>query len=340
MLEVTNQPSLFPATGPLPVTLNAFVSPAQNLVNGYNIAEQTCFHKTTVSNLIPALRGISALAEGLGGLVRASASLVTASTTLVGDVTTLVGRTRTLLADATTLIGTVATLVTTVIGLVATIIGSLTGIVTATRIAGFAAVAAAASCALFWIPGVGYGFLAAGAIAIAALLAIVFFVISGAIAAVITSLTGVTGALATLTGPLTTLTGSVGSVNAILSSTALTSDVTRSLAGVSTALTDLQNALSAQAPLVTNTVTTLDQRADTLQEFFRATPTGGTIVPRAHLEDTYRQAVRIYNEAITTLRTLSPPVWTAMQTNPDNDPQINPRGNLDQALACSYIFGD
>lgn len=340
MLEVTNQASLLPITGPSPTNLNAFLSPAQNLVNGYNMAEQTCFHKTTVSNVIPALRGMSALVRGLGGLIPVCTSLLTASTTLVSDVTTLVGRTRTLLTDTTALIGTLTALVTTVISLVTTIIGTLAGIRTAATVAAIAAIAAGVSCALFWIPGVGYGLLAAGAIAIAALLAIVFFVISGAIATIMTSLTGVTGALGTLTGPLMTLAGSAGSVNAILSSAALPSDVTRSLASVATALTDLQNALSAQAPLVANTMTTLDQRAITLRNFLAPTPAGMMVIPRAHLEDTYRQAVRIYNDAIANIQAVSNPVWTGMQTNPHNQPQITPAGSLDTALACSNVVGD
>src|SRR5207249_6712831 len=70
MLEVTNSPALLPVTGPTPVDLDAFVSPEQNLVNGYNIAEQTCFHKTTVSNLIPSLKAISAAYKGLSALVQ------------------------------------------------------------------------------------------------------------------------------------------------------------------------------------------------------------------------------------------------------------------------------
>jgi len=115
MLEVTNSPALLPVTGPTPVDLDAFVSPAQNLVNGYNIAEQTCFHKTTVSNLIPSLKAISAAYKGLSALVQTSGQLITVAVRLVGDLKSLVTSTLTLL-------GNVTGLVTTATGLVGTII--------------------------------------------------------------------------------------------------------------------------------------------------------------------------------------------------------------------------
>jgi hypothetical protein len=76
MLQVTSDASLLPAAGPTPLNLNDFVSPAQNLVNGYNITEQTCFHKTTVSNLIVSLRALSTGYKGLTGLVQSSTTLI------------------------------------------------------------------------------------------------------------------------------------------------------------------------------------------------------------------------------------------------------------------------
>jgi hypothetical protein len=181
----------------------------------------------------------------------------------------------------------------------------------------------------------GIFLLGGGCVAIAALLAVVFFVIRASITAILGSLGGVTAALATLTPPLTTISGSIASVNGILSNPALPSDVSRSLTSVGTSLAPVQNALSAHLALVNNAAATLDSRVTGLQSFLAATPLGSSVVPREHLEDTYRQAVRIYNNAIGALQGTSTPVWTQMLANANNSPQVNPGGTVDKALACA-----
>lgn len=335
MLEVTNHPSLLPLTGPVPTDLNAFVSPAQNLVNGYNIAEQTCFHKTTVRNLIDSLRRISSVYRDLVNLLQASTQLVTDATVLVTDSTTLVTRTTTLLRDATSLVGVVTGLVPTLIGLITAIVGSLTTISTGALIAAIAAIVAGVACALFWVPVAGIFLLGGGCVAIAALLAVVFFVIRASLTTILGSLGGVTAALATLTPPLTTISGSIASVNGILSNPALPSDVSRSLTSVGASLAPVQNALSAHLTLVNNVAATLDTRVMGLQSFLAATPANSPVRPREHLEDTYAQAVRVYNDAITGLQGTSAAVWSQMLANANNSPQVSPGGTVDKALACA-----
>jgi len=223
-----------------------------------------------------------------------------------------------------------------------TIIGSLGAIRTGATIAGFAALAAGVLCAGAFIPAVGYGLLAAGAIATAALLAIVFFLIAGLISTILGSLGTVTTALGTLstavgtlTGPLGTVGASVGTVSGILSNAAAPSDVKRSLNDVDQALNTLQNDLTNNLGLFNATATTLDGRAATLQNFLDPTPAGQPVSPRAHLEDTYQQAVKIYDDAITALQALiGSGVWAAMVADPYNNPQITPNNTLDRKLAC------
>jgi hypothetical protein len=357
-LEVVNQPALLPP--PLPANLNALVSPAENIVHGYNMAEQTCFHKTTVSNVIPGFSRLAAVVKGIDALLQPVRALISAATTLVTDVTSAVGLTRTMLAAATTVIGSVTTVVTivttlvgtvittltTIVGLITGIIASLGGIATACLVAGIATIVAGV---LF-----GFGFVGLGGTALAVLLAIFFFVVRGAVmgiagvlGALMGALTPLTTALGTLTMPLGTLAGAlaplntaIGAVNGILSNPALPSDVTRSLADVSTALTNLQNALAAGGPFagtLTSTATTLDQRVNALQTFLAPTPAGQVKVPRAHLEDTYRDAVAIYNAGVTATQVTNP-VWNAMRLDAANAPQIEPNGNLDTTLTCPVEF--
>lgn len=356
-LEVANQPNLLPV-GTLSANLNAFVSPAENIVHGYNMAEQTCFHKTTVSNVFPAFSSLSAFVRAIGALLQPVTALISTTTTLIADVTRAVGLTRTLLTATATVIGTVTTVVgtvttlvgtaiatlTTLIGLVTSIIATLGGIATACLVAGIATIAAGV---LF-----GFGFIGAGGIALTVLLAVVFFVVRAAVMSIATVLAGVTGALAplntalgTLTAPLGTLSvalgplnTAIGAVNGILANTALPSDLTRSLADVSTALANLQTALAPGGPFepaLASTTTELDRRATNLQTFLAATPAGQTKLPRAHLEDTYKDAVAIYNTGVTATQAASLPVWNAMRLNGNNAPQIEPTsGTIDTRLSC------
>jgi hypothetical protein len=359
-LEVANQPNLLP-TGLLSANLNAFVSPAENIVHGYNMTEQTCFHKTTVSNVIPGFSRLSAFVREVGALLQPVTALLSAATSLIGDAIRAVGLTRTLLSTATTvvgavtaIVGTVTTLVgtaigllTTVIGLVTTIISTLGGIATACLVAGIATIAAGV---LF-----GFGFVGAGGIALTVLLTIVFFVIRGAIMTIATALTSVTGALAslntalgTLTAPLGTLSGAlgplntaIGAVDGILENAALPSDVTRSLNRVSTALTGLQTALAVGGSFETtlaSTTMTLDQRTDALRKFLVATPAGQPKTPRASLEDTYQDALTIYRTGVAATRAASVPVWDVMRATPINAPQVEPGGVLDTTLNCPVEF--
>jgi hypothetical protein len=352
-LDLATPPTLLPS--PLvSVNLDAFVSPAENIVHGYNMAEQTCFHKTTVSNVIPAFRRLSAFVGAVGTLLQPVRTLVSTAATLVADVTSAVGLTRTMLTAATavtgavtTVVGTVSTVVGTTIGLLTTIVGLVTGLIatlggiaTACLVAGIATIAAGV---LF-----GFGFVGIAGVALTALLAIFFFVVRGAvlgIAGILASVTGalgsLTAALGTLTAPLGTLTGAlgplntaIGAVNGILANPALPSDVTRSLADVSRALTDLQNALATGGQFTNTldtTVATLDQRADTLRDFLRPSPTRA---PRTSLEDTYDDAVAIYNAGVMATRGVSAPVWNAMRTTANNARKIEPNGMLDTTLAC------
>lgn len=357
MLKVTNDQALLPLlTGPTPINLDAFVSPAQNLVNGYNIAEQTCFHKTTVGNLVPSLKALSAAYTGLSQLVQASSQAVSDGLKLIGQLITLGGRVVTLLTDVRALITAVTTLVGTVIGLItgplgiiariAAIITSLGAIVTGARIAGFAAIAAGLLCAGAFVPVAGPVLLALGAIATAALLAIVFFVIAGLVAAIATSLglingllTTLSGALGTLTtplpGPLGTVSASLATVSGTLSSPGATPDVNKSLGDIQTALTALQNELGPKLNLFNTTAGVLTGRANTLDAFLKPTMAGPKI-PRAHLEDTYVQAVDIYDKAINDLQgwLAGSGVWAAMIADPNNKPEITPNNTLDRRLPC------
>lgn len=349
MLEVTGDPLLLPITGPKPLDLDAFVSPTPNLVNGYNIAEQTCFHKTTVGNLVPSLRALSSGFKGLSTLVQLTTQIVTDVVRLVTDSIILVGRTTTLLAAVTSLVTTVTGLVTTIAGLITAIVGSITAIIgsltsirTGAIIAAIAAAVAGALCAFFWVPFAGYGFLAAGAIATAVLLAVVFILISIALGTILGSLGTITGTLGTLTTAIGTLTAPLGTVNTaivgvngILTNPALPSDISRDLTAVQGSLAPLLQDLPIELALFNGTVGILDQRATVLQSFLLATLPGQPIVPRAHLEDTYLQAVKIYNDAITALQAaVGSGVLGGMLNNPTNKPQITPNNVVDKTLAC------
>jgi len=339
-LEIPNQPALLPlGTAPNLVTL---LSPAENIVHGYNMAEQTCFHKTTVSNVIPvfnglltSVRGIDALTGAAGTLVAQITAAVSAARTLLTAASTVVGAVTTVIATVTGLVVTVITTLTTIIGAVTSIIASLGGIATACLVAGIATIAAGV---LF-----GFGFVGLGGLALTVLLAIFFFVVRGAVMGIMTLLTTITGALAplstaigTLTAPLTTLAGglaplnaAIGTLNGILSNAALPPDVTRALADVSAELTNVHNALVATAQ-------TLDQRTKALDAFLKPTPAGGVKVPRTHLEDTYRDAIAIYNTGVTATQG-NAAVWAAFQMG-TNGPQLTPNGGaVDTMLKCAEV---
>jgi hypothetical protein len=345
-LEIGTTANLLPLT--LPANLTALVSPAENIVHGYNVVEQTCFHKTTVSNVIPGFDGLSASVKGIDGLFQAAQPLVPAAVALTTDVTAAVGLARTMLGTAagvigavTGLVGTLTTLVGTVIGLVTTLIGSLGGIATACLAAGIATIVAGA---LF-----GFGFVGLGGIALTVLLAIVFFVVSSAVTTIATTLGSLNTAIGTLTAPLAALTGALGplsaaitAVDGALSNPALPTDVMRSLGNVSTALTNLQNALVPGGPLanlsptLSSTAKTLDDRAKALTAFRRATPAGQPKEPRAHLGDTYAAAVAMFNDAVTATRATSA-VWDAMRLDTNNRWQIDSDANGivdDPTLPC------
>jgi hypothetical protein len=211
--------------------------------------------------------------------------------------------------------------------------GILGTISTGAMVAGVLALAAGALCLASLIPGAGY-LLPVGAAAIAALLVTVFFLISGAVATI-------SEALGTLTGPLGTLSGSITAVNAILGASVPPSGVTGSLGSMSASLTSVQNALAAQGPFldsINRAVTELQQRADALKYFQNPTPPPQPgqppppRIPREHLEDTRREAVRIYNNGIAAAQG---PVGTAMLADPINNPQIvDSKGVVDKTLAC------
>lgn len=333
-LQVPQQSTLLPA--PLPSDLYLLLSPVENIVHGYNIAEQTCFHKTTVSNVIPAFRGLSGFLRAIDALLQPVRGLISAASSLIADVTSAVGLARTLLSTATTAVGTVITLVTTLIGVVTGIVATLSGIATACLVAGIATIAAGV---LF-----GFGFVGVGGIALTVLLTIFFFVVRGAVMGIATLLGTVTGALTPLTAALAPLNTAIGAVNGILANPALPSDVTRSLAAVSAALTDLQNALAPAQPGVAgfaatlaSTTQTLDDRTKTLRDFLNPTTAK---VPRTSLEDTRIDAIAIYNAGLTAAAATNP-VMSAVRTNPINRRQIIVNGADDTTLACpKEIAGD
>jgi hypothetical protein len=139
MLEVTDDSSVLPGTGLTATTLNGFVSTVPNLVNGYNIAEQTCFHKTTVTNLKTSLEQLSASYKSLAVLLGDSTDLATDCKKLVDDLKALVGNTATLVDDAGALVtnakalvgdGTTPGAATTLVGDAVTLAGGAAALVT------------------------------------------------------------------------------------------------------------------------------------------------------------------------------------------------------------------
>lgn len=343
MLQVTNQVNalLPPAISP---NLAPLVGPAQNLVNGYNIAEQTCFHRTTVSHLIASLQRIVAsykatlpLLNDLLAPLQAARALIADSTALVG---TLVGP-----PPATTLLGAVGGLlaaltgfVTTVVGFITTIVGSLGTLITATRIAAIVVTAAAVSCALFWVPVVGGGLFIAGTIAGVVALAVILWVVLAGLGTVATAIGSINTALGALTAPLgtvvTALTPVVTSLTTVRGSLATVDALITPLVSAGGSLTNCVNVLQTTTNL-------LDTRTVNLQAFL-ARPAGQAYAPRMHLTDTYTQAVKVYRAALGDLQSpQAAAVWNAMLVDPVNTIELNPTQAMppviDQDLACASL---
>ena len=111
-------------------------------------------------------------------------------------------------------------------------------------------------------------------------------------------------------------------------------DVNTLLGDVTNALSTLQTELGTESNLFNATVGILNGRANTLDLFQKPT-VAGTKIPRAHLQDTYLQAIDIYNHGITALQGLAGSgVLNSMLVDANNKPEIDPTGTLDRTLSC------
>lgn len=341
MLQVTKQVgNLVPPT--LNPNLPPLVGPAQNLVNGYNIAEQTCFHRTTVSHLIATLRRIVASYTAALPVLNDLSALLQSGRTLIADSTALI---RSLIGPppGTTLLGAVTALLTTIIGMVTTIVGSITTLIasigtllTATRIAAIVVAASAVSCALFWVPGIGAGLFTGGTIAAIAALAVLLFIVLTTLGTVMALLGTINTALGTLTAPLGTVRTAVTPVVNSLTTVGGTLSLIDAQIGTLVAST---GSLNTCTTVLQNSIGQLDSHTLSLQTFL-VRPSNQPYVPRRHLSDTYEQAVRVYQDALSDLQAAAG-VWNAMSTDQLNAVQLNPTQvnppAIDDKLHCGSV---